>query len=244
MRTRLRRRNRLRFATGLLFAASLSFLAGLADVVGFILAGDFVSFMSGNTTRLGIALATGDGAAILRLALVVAIFVVGNAFGALFMRWTHGSQPALLCLVGILALLPLLFAEASHGIPALVLAMGALNAALEEVDGQALGVTYVSGALSRFGRGLGRFLLGHHAKGWWVQIVPWAGMLAGALTGALLTHRWGGLAVFAVAGTALVLALAGFLVPPSWRRVWLARKPFRREVSPAAKTPARFPESG
>lgn len=244
MRTRLRRRNRLRFATGLLFAASLSFLAGLADVVGFLLAGDFVSFMSGNTTRLGIALAEGNGAAILRLALVIAIFVAGNAFGALFMRWTRGSQPALLCVVGILALLPLLFADPSHGVPALVFAMGALNAALEEVDGQALGVTYVSGALSRFGRGLGRFLLGHHAKGWWVQIVPWTGMLGGALSGALLTHRWGGLAVFAVAGTALVLALAGFLVPPSWRRVWLARKPFRREVSPAAKTPARFPESG
>ena len=59
----------------------------------------------------------------------------------------------------------------------------------------------------------------------------------GALTGALLTHRWGALAVFAVAGTALALALAGFLVPPSWRRVWLARKPFRR-APPEPRKPA------
>jgi uncharacterized membrane protein YoaK (UPF0700 family) len=236
MRTRLRRRNRLRFATGLLFAASLSFLAGLTDVVGFILAGDFVSFMSGNTTRLAIALSSGDGAGVLRLALVVATFVVGNAFGVLLMRWTRGSQPALLCLVGILALVPLLFAEPAHGVTALVFAMGALNAALEEVDGQALGVTYVTGALSRFGRGLGRFLIGHHARGWWVQIVPWTGMAAGALTGALLAHRWGGEAVFAVAGLALVLALVGLVVPPGWRRVWLARKPFRRQESVPRRT--------
>ena len=230
MRTRLRRRNRLRLTTGLLFAASLSFLAGVTDFVGYHLAGDFVSFMSGNTTRLAIALSSGEGAAILRLGLVIATFVVGNAFGVLFMRWTRGSQPALLALVGLLALVPLLFGEPSHGVPALVFAMGALNAALEEVDGQALGVTYVSGALSRFGRGLGRFLLGHHAKGWWTQIVPWSGMIVGAMTGALVTQRSGGAAILVVAGVALGLSLASLVVPQGWRRVWLAKRPFRREA--------------
>ena len=228
MRTRLRRRNRLRLTTGLLFAASLSFLAGMTDVVGFLLAGDFVSFMSGNTTRFAIALASGDASGIQRLGILIVTFVVGNAFGVLFMRWTRGSQPALLASVGLVALVPFLFIELSHGTPALVVAMGMLNAALEEVDGQALGVTYVSGALSRFGRGFGRFLLGHHAKGWWVQIIPWTGMVSGALAGALLTYRSGSAAILAVSGIALCLALASLVVPQSWRRIWLAKKPFRR----------------
>ncbi len=233
MRTRLRRRNRWRLATGLLFAASLSFLAGLADVVGFLLAGDFVSFMSGNTTRLAIALGEGRWDGALRLALVVSLFVAGNAFGVLFMRWTRGSQPALLLVVALLALVPLLFAPAAHGVPALVFAMGALNAALEEVGGHALGVTYVTGALSRFGRGLGRFLLGIHAPGWWMQAVPWCGMLLGALAGAVLANRLGARSVVAVSGVALALAVVSRLVPAGWRRVWLARRPFRRARSEA-----------
>ncbi len=41
-----------------LFAAGLSALAGFVDAIGFIkLGGYFVSFMSGNSTRLAVALA-------------------------------------------------------------------------------------------------------------------------------------------------------------------------------------------
>lgn len=40
-----------------LFAASLSFLAGFVDALGFIhLGGYFVSFMSGNSTRMAVSL--------------------------------------------------------------------------------------------------------------------------------------------------------------------------------------------
>ena len=37
---------------GLGLVASLSVLAGMTDAIGFLATGDFVSFMSGNTTRL------------------------------------------------------------------------------------------------------------------------------------------------------------------------------------------------
>ena len=228
MRNRLRRRNRLRLAVGLVFAGMLSFLAGFTDVVGFLLAGDFVSFMSGNTTRLAIALGEGDSGNIVRLLIVLAVFVAGNAFGVVFMRWTRASQPALLILVGALALVPAALADPLGGVPALVFAMGLLNLALEEVDGQSLGVTYVTGALSRFGRGLGRFLLGHDTKGWWVQIVPWIGMLLGGLSGALLSARLGHAVVYAIAGLSGLLALTTLAIPSRWRRVWLAKRPFQR----------------
>lgn len=42
-----------------------------------------------------------------------------------------------------------------------ILAMGMLNAAVEQVNGLPVGLTYVTGALSRFGRGLGRWMLGN-----------------------------------------------------------------------------------
>ena len=40
--------------------ASLSVLAGMTDAIGFLATGDFVSFMSGNTTRLAVAVSEGD----------------------------------------------------------------------------------------------------------------------------------------------------------------------------------------
>ena len=46
---------------GVMLAATLSALAGYVDAVGFMtLGGFFVSFMSGNSTRLGVGLALGE----------------------------------------------------------------------------------------------------------------------------------------------------------------------------------------
>ena len=53
---------------------------------------------------------------------------------------------------------------------AAIIAMGMLNAAVEEVNGLPVGLTYVTGALSRFGRGLGRWMLGERRSGWRVQL--------------------------------------------------------------------------
>ncbi len=60
-----------------------------------------------------------------------------------------------------------------------VLAMGLVNAAVEHIEGLPIGLTYVTGALSRFGRGLGRFILGDRQFDWNIQAVPWIGMVTG-----------------------------------------------------------------
>ncbi|MCS7958468.1 DUF1275 family protein, partial [Pseudomonas aeruginosa] len=52
-RLRLRR---TRGRVGLGLVAGLSVLAGMTDAIGFLATGDFVSFMSGNTTRLAVSL--------------------------------------------------------------------------------------------------------------------------------------------------------------------------------------------
>lgn len=66
---------------GLALVASLSVLAGMTDAIGFMASGDFVSFMSGNTTRLAVAISDGDVGLTVRLVILVATFIVGNALG-------------------------------------------------------------------------------------------------------------------------------------------------------------------
>ena len=65
-------------------ACALSALAGYVDGIGYLhLGGLFVSFMSGNSTRMGVSLADGhwqDAAQALGL---IALFVTGAALGSL-----------------------------------------------------------------------------------------------------------------------------------------------------------------
>ncbi|WP_416357472.1 YoaK family protein [Aureimonas phyllosphaerae] len=225
MRRRVRRRARARIAVGLLFASLLSFAAGLTDAVGFLLAGDFVSFMSGNTTRFGIAAGTGDLARAGHLLALLAAFVAGNALGVLVMRVVRGSQPVLLVVVAALTALGAALGPGDPAIVLLVLAMGAINVALEEVGGQSLGLTYVTGALSRLGRGLARRLLREPSPSWWVQVVPWLGMAAGAVAGGVAEAELGHAAILASTLACAVLAVLALCIPKRWRRTYLARRP-------------------
>ncbi|MFJ7885967.1 YoaK family protein [Pseudomonas sp. NPDC096917] len=210
---------------GLGLVASLSVLAGMTDAIGFLATGDFVSFMSGNTTRLAVAIGEGDLRAIARLGAAVMAFIAGNALGILLARLGgRRSLPLMLIIAGLLstsALLP--FESQVPALLAAVLAMGMLNAAVEQVNGLPVGLTYVTGALSRFGRGLGRWLLGERRTGWRVQLVPWTGMLIGAVLGAMLEARFGVKAMLFSAGLAVVLGLISLKIPRRWQRDYMPR---------------------
>lgn len=210
---------------GLGFVACLSVLAGMTDAIGFLSTGDYVSFMSGNTTRLAVAIGEWNVPMVVRLSLAVLAFVVGNALGIVLARWGgRRALPLMLIVAGLLcaaALLP--FASHIPTLLAAVVAMGMLNAAVEQVNGQSVGLTYVTGALSRFGRGLGRWLLGERSSGWHVQLVPWAGMLLGAVLGALLEARFGGQALLFSAGFAVVLGALSLKIPRRWQRNYMPK---------------------
>ncbi|WP_296265030.1 YoaK family protein [Pseudomonas sp. UBA6562] len=209
---------------GLALVAALSFLAGMTDAIGFLATGDFVSFMSGNTTRMAVAISHGEVQGLLRLGLAIVCFVLGNALGVMLARALRRRAAPLLVVVALVlasAVLPGLGASAALALA--IVAMGMLNAVVEQVNGMAIGLTYVTGALSRFGRGLGRRLMGERNGGWRVQLVPWSGMLLGAVWGAWLQERLGidALAVSA----AMTLALAGtvLLIPRAWQRGYMVR---------------------
>ncbi|MBC3423692.1 YoaK family protein [Pseudomonas sp. L7] len=214
-----------RGTVGLYFVAALSVLAGMTDAIGFMATGDFVSFMSGNTTRLAASLGSADLGPVLRLALVIAAFVLGNALGVVVAARSGRRHWPLLGVIALLLAVAGMLPEPMQllALLAAVTAMGMINAVVEEVNGLPIGLTYVTGALSRFGRGLGRTLLGQQRLGWRVQLVPWSGMFIGAVLGVLLEQRFERAALLASALTALLLAVVSWKIPRRWQLRYMPR---------------------
>lgn len=216
---------RLRGKVGLYFVAALSVLAGMTDAIGFMATGDFVSFMSGNTTRLAVSLGQGELGLVLRIGAVLLAFVVGNALGVLIARKSgRRPWPLLSIIAALLALAGLL--PSAWQLPALiaaVTAMGMINTVVEEVNGLPIGLTYVTGALSRFGRGLGRALLGERRHGWRVQLIPWTGMFVGAIAGVLLEQAFDLAALLFSALLALALGVVSLKIPRRWQLRYMPR---------------------
>ncbi|MBX5155565.1 MULTISPECIES: YoaK family protein [unclassified Rhizobium] len=237
--TRARRRRLIRTRrtmTGIALVGSISFLAGMTDATGLLLTGDFVSFMTGNTTRAALALSQGNlyHAAVLISAILV--FVLGNAAGIVV---AHFSQRRIFVVLGCVGLVLALASMMTmqnlllSRFYLIVLAMGMVNAAVEQIEGLPIGLTYVTGALSRFGRGIGRWIIGDRRIEWTIQIVPWGGMLLGAIAGALVTRLTGAYALWLVSLFAMVLALAAMFIPrPLQRR-------FNQKIAPHRSAVAR-----
>ena len=108
-------------------ALSLAVLAGYVDSLGFLhLGGVFVSFMSGNSTRLAASLAEGQWTAALGLAGILILFVMGSFCGALIARGQEGrSRSRVLAFEGVLLTLavPLALYMAKVASPAVRVAL-------------------------------------------------------------------------------------------------------------------------
>ncbi len=169
----------------------MAFLAGATDAYGFMeLRGLYVSFMSGNTTMLGMALGGGGLARSAAIALLIGMFVVGAAAGeVLFNVAGRFGSVAVPLMVSVLLCIPL--AIPGWTVSALVLAMGALNAAMSKVGSASVSLTYVTGALVKFGQGVGNWLTGRRADlSWLLQAPMWTSLLAGSVA-AVTVQRLG-----------------------------------------------------
>jgi uncharacterized membrane protein YoaK (UPF0700 family) len=189
------------------FVLALVALAGYVDAVGYLrFAGLFVSFMSGNTTSLGVAIASGSGGLVGELAGVIGLFVAGVVGGNLLHR-RAGSWGNKLLLFVITALLLLAYAGPAVAIAAPVLAMGVLNASVYQVGRVKVSLTFVTGTLVRFGMGLADWLSGQApAHDWLWPMALWLAFLGGALGGAVAQLLLGPGALLLAAGLSLVLA--------------------------------------
>ena len=96
----------------------------------------------------------------------------------------------------------------------MVLAMGALNASLRRAGNIPISLTFVTGALVRFGQGLADFLT-RRVTGfnWLLQATPWVGLIAGATLGTIVYGRIGETAIWLPVVLAGVLALCSAAMP-------------------------------
>jgi uncharacterized membrane protein YoaK (UPF0700 family) len=128
----------------LMLACALSALAGYVDGIGFLhLGGLFVSFMSGNSTRMGVSLAAGNWSAAAEALILIALFVLGAACGSLIVLGQHSQSHLMLIEAVLLAAAALLYAFGLErlAIAAIVLAMGLENAVFQIEGGSGLGLT-------------------------------------------------------------------------------------------------------
>jgi uncharacterized membrane protein YoaK (UPF0700 family) len=199
-----------------LLATCLSALAGYVDAIGFLsLGGFFVSFMSGNSTRLGVGLAQASGAAIVAAGLI-GTFLLGVIAGSVAGHFARRNRrPVVLALVAVL--LGLAAAIATAGMPRAAilfagLAMGAENAIFERGGEVHIGLTYMTGTLVKLGQRLTAAFLGGDRLGWLPYLLLWLGLVTGGLAGGLVYPHLGLSGLWIAAGVAFLLALVAALV--------------------------------
>lgn len=200
-----------------LFAITLAGLAGFIDAVGYISAsGYFVSFMSGNTTRLGVALGTSPAQAALP-ALLIGGFLCGVTAGALLSLWAgRWRKPVVLALVAALLLAGATARAAGAErvmLFALVTAMGAINNTFQRGGEVTVGLTYMTGALVRLGQGAALWLTGKAERGWIAWGALWGGLLFGAVLGAFLQDRFPLGCLWIAGGWAAAMVVVAFRLP-------------------------------
>jgi uncharacterized membrane protein YoaK (UPF0700 family) len=192
-------------------ACALSALAGYVDGIGYLyLGGLFVSFMSGNSTRLGVNLAQAQWSNAAEALGLIALFVTGAAAGSLivFGRGIH-RQPWLLLVEAVLltaAALCANFGLPNLAIAAIVLAMGLENAVFQIDGGAGMGLTYVTGALVKVGQLAAAALTGGPRWAWAPNLLLWAALVTGSVCGALAYHWISLAAIWFAAAAALALS--------------------------------------
>jgi uncharacterized membrane protein YoaK (UPF0700 family) len=205
----------LKSPTNLALACGLSAIAGYVDGIGFVyLGGSFVSFMSGNSTRLGVNVAFADWPKVLQAAMLIGLFVIGAGLGSLIVlsRGRH-RQPLLLIVEALL----LGLGAVLHGVGSpdlaiapIVLAMGLENAVFQIDGGAGLGLTYVTGALVKVGQLAAAALTGGPRWAWLPNLLLWSALVLGSIVGAA-AYQWINLAAIWFASAA-ALVMSGMFV--------------------------------
>lgn len=199
---------------GLLLAALLAGLAGMVDAIGFIRLGHlFVSYMSGNSTQFAVAMGRGHFTEARTILMLIVLFVGGAAGGQLIAHFT-GRRHLTAVLAAVAALLVVSAAFDTAPAP-MVVAMGALNAAMHRAGNVPVSLTFVTGTLVRFGQGLGDVLAGRLVGwGWAEQAAPWLGLVAGAVLAAAAYVRIGSAVDWMPVAAAGLLLLWSAAIPP------------------------------
>lgn len=209
----------------MILAAVLSSAAGFVDAVGFIhLGGYFVSFMSGNSTRGGTALAEGNWGGFAIAFGLVAAFLLGVVSASILRRRVpRRKRMAVLLYVTVALISAVLLFDLGVGgwlAPAIMaVAMGAENVIFERDGEVSIGLTYMTGTLVKMGQHLANALTGGAKLLWIRYALLWLSLTLGSIVG--------GFAYFALDLNALWIAVA-VLVTSVLFNDWIHKNPPRR----------------
>lgn len=206
-------------------AVVLAAVAGFVDVVGYLtLHHLFTAHMTGNTSKLGVALGHGNLNTALPLAVAPPLFVAGIAAGTMlhdrgYRRSILAAQAALITIYmayGSTVIrhgtVPGHTASGFYPLAALaIVALGLQTAALTEIHGATVRTSYVSGVLTHLAQGIAR--RGRAASGGPDRLrllgAIWIAYVVGA-TGAAYTLRQLAIWCLAIPVAVLLVAAAAF----------------------------------
>ena len=197
-------------------AIALSSLAGFIDALGFItLGGVFVSFMSGNSTRLAVGTAEGAWGTTALIGGVLALFVLGVILGSVVAELTDRDRrtrkTAVLATVTALLTIGALAAFAGWtpvAVVAMTLAMGTENSVFRRHGETTVALTYMTGALVKIGQRVAAAFFGGPRWSWLPYLGLWGGLVTGAVLGALAHRVFGLHALWVAAVFAAVLTVS------------------------------------
>jgi uncharacterized membrane protein YoaK (UPF0700 family) len=181
-----------------LLAVSFAAMAGMVDAIGFLASGGFfLSFMSGNSTRLSVGVV--DAAPYVGMvASLLASFVTGVVAGSLIGRKNMLSpsrrQAIILIIIALLLFAAPLIASFGFLLLGLCFAafcMGLENTLFEREGSVSFGLTYMTGALVKIGQGLATMISGGPRLDWVPYVLLWLGLIIGAAVGALMFGIFG-----------------------------------------------------
>lgn len=189
-----------------LLAMGFAGLAGFVDAIGFLKSGGlFVSFMSGNSTRLAIGIADAKSSAVLAGGFIF-MFVLGVMANVLMSaRSTKLHRKVMAAASVAVLLLSAAIAQTARcnilTVALLCSAMGASNAIFQRDGEVSIGVTYMTGTLVKLGYKLADAIRGQDRTAWAPYFLLWLALVIGGVAGAI---------IFAKAPTASLWIAAGF----------------------------------
>lgn len=198
-----------------ILAVGFAAMAGMVDAIGFLASGGFfLSFMSGNSTRLSVGVVEG-APHVGMVALLLLSFVGGVVAGSLIGRrniLAHAQRQAfILIIISLLLFAAPLIAGLGYLLVGLCLAafcMGLENTLFEREGSVSFGLTYMTGALVKIGQGLATMISGGPRLDWVPYLLLWLGLISGAAVGALMFGIFGYNSLWLPAAYAGIFALA------------------------------------
>jgi len=202
-------------------AICLAALAGFVDALAYLtLGGFFASFMSGNSTRFGIGLATGDTASAMIAGGLLSAFLCGVMIATMLsVRFPRRRKPVVMAAVTVLLALAALLAAITYRpypLMLLAVAMGAENGVFNRNGEVSIGLTYMTGTLVKIGQKLAAALIGSGgALAWVPYLALWLGFMAGVVLGAREFAALNDGALWLAAAAAGVLTLLVAAISPA-----------------------------